>query len=279
LALLVVAVATLPVTWLVLHDPGKAAGTPRPPSLDVLPYTLFAYAAGYSLGPTVESLHALPSLLAVARAHPSVVVVTIVFGLAAAAGCRRLWRSTLAAPVVLPLLAVPPLGVLVLSYATPIVYNVRYALPALIAFLVVVAAGCTAPRRPAMRLLASSAVLAFTLVAVANFYAEPRYDKADARAAMAAIRAGGEPAHVIVTGDVARVVDYYTRGTGITWQRGCTAIAAAGSAGTALWVAAGRDWQHAGAACLDRLGATYRVVASRRFVGFELWRLAATEGG
>jgi hypothetical protein len=183
------------------------------------------------------------------------------------------WRRSAAAAVVLPLLVVPPLGVLALSYATHVVYNVRYALPALTAFLLVVAAGCSAPRRAVLRALPVAAVLAVTLTADARFYGDPRYDKADARGAMAFVRADGEPAHVVIVGQLVRVVDYYTRGSTVTWQAGCD-VPPAAPARTIVWVASGRDWAHATPTCLDRLAATHRVTEYRRFVGVELWRMA-----
>jgi mannosyltransferase len=272
IALAFVGLATLPITWVVLGEHARGAGTPRPPSLSVLPYTLFAFAAGFSLGPTVESLHALPSVGAVVRAHPSVVVVGLVFGLAAVAGLRRVARWPEAAPVLVPLLFLPPLGVFVLSLVTPVVYNVRYALPALTAFLVVVAAGGIAPRRPAIRALAVAAMLAVTLVADAGFYGEPRYDKAQARHALAFVAAHGGSAHVLYVGQLWRVVDYYTRGTATTWQSGCAVDSTAAATGT-LWVAASRDWEHASPTCLDGLEATHRIAEYRPFVGIELWRL------
>lgn len=270
--LAIVGLATLPIAWVVLGEHARGAGTPRPPSLSVLPYTLFAFAAGFSLGPTVESLHALPSARAVVRTHPIVVVVGLVFGLAAAAGLRRVSRWPAAAPVLVPLLFVPPLGVFLLSLLTPVVYNVRYALPALIAFVMVVAAGGLAPRRPAIRALAVAAILAVTLLADAGFYGEPRYDKAQARHAMAFVAAHGRSAHVLYVGQLWRVVDYYTRGTTTTWQSGCEVAGTSAATGT-LWVAAGRDWERAAPACLDRLGATHRIAEYRPFVGIELWRL------
>src|SRR5262249_27964448 len=59
LALAAVAVATLPVIRVVLAETSRAAGTVRPATATALPYTFFAYAVGFSLGPTVAALHAL----------------------------------------------------------------------------------------------------------------------------------------------------------------------------------------------------------------------------
>lgn len=270
--LAVVAVATLPIARLVSTEHARPAGTPRPPSLAVLPYTLFAFAAGYSLGPTVESLHALPSPRTVVRSYPSVVLASGIFGLAAAVGALVLRRHALAAAVLLPLLVVPPLGVLALSYATHIVYNVRYAFPALTAFLPLVAAGCCAPTRPRVRAAAVAAVLAVTLAADARFYADPRYDKADARGAMTFVRGANDLAHVLVAGQIGRAVDYYTRGSRVTWQAGCESLHQAPPNGT-LWIAAGRDWDDDAQLCRDRLAATHRVAEYRRFTGIDVWRL------
>jgi mannosyltransferase len=273
-ALAAAALAALPVVWLVLGERGRDAGTPRPPSFFALPYTLFTFAAGFSLGPTVESLHVARSPLAIAAAHPSVPIVGALFALVTAAGLARVRRWPLAASVLVPWLLLPPLGVLALSFGTRVVYNVRYVLASLGAFLVIVAAGCLAPRRDGVRRLAVAAVLACTLVALGGFYWSPRYDKAQAREAMAHIRVAGVPARIVVVGQIWRVIDYYTRGTPVTLTGDCDPTALATPEGTTAWVVAGRDWDAAAPACLARLDASHRIAEHRAFVGLELWRLA-----
>ena len=273
-ALAVVAVATLPVSRVVLAETDRPAGTVRPTALSVLPYTFFAYAAGFSLGPTVAALHALPSPRAVMALYPSVPLVFAVFIPVAIAGVWRLGVRSRPAAVLLPWLAVPPLSVFVLSQVSHVVYNVRYALASLPAFLVVIAAGCLAFSTRALRRLAVAGVAACMLASVAGFYWNPAYDREHVRDALAYVRTtepGGS--HVLVVGQVLRALDYYARGSAVTLAAGCEP--AVDPLPDHLWLVAGRDWSGLAPGCLARLAPRYRVVDHRGFVGIDLWRLDA----
>jgi mannosyltransferase len=278
--MLAVAAATVPVARVVLAEADRPAGTARPPTLSALPYTLFAYAVGFSLGPTVSVLHAQPHPLAVVTEHPSVAVVLVVFGSVALAGVLRLGRSSRAASVVLPWLVVPPVGVLALSLLTNITYNVRYALASLPAFLMVVAAGCLALPTRAARAVAIAVVGGCMLVSLAGYYWDEAYDREHVREALAYVRARDpDGARVVVVGQVLRALDHYARGSGVRVVGSCEETARdGGPAGQGLWVASGRDWEGRAPACLQSLAGQYRPVEHRQFVGIEVWRLVAAGG-
>jgi hypothetical protein len=271
-ALLVVAAATLPVSRVVLAETDRSAGTERRTSLGVLPYTFFAYAVGFSLGPTVDALHALPSPLEIVTQFPSVTLVFAAFVPVALAGARRLGVGSRAAAVVWPWLVGPPLGVFALSQVSNIVYNVRYALASLPAFFVLIAAGCLGFPSRLRRVGATAAVASCVLASLARFYWDDTYDRAHVRDALAYIRAAdpGAP-RVIVAGEVVRAVDYYARAWGITLLAGCEPQddTASGS----LWLLAGRDWNDSASRCLATLAARYRPADHHRFVGIEVLRL------
>ena len=280
LVMLAVAAATVPVARVVLAEADRPAGTARPPTLSALPYTLFAYAVGFSLGPTVSALHDQPRPLAVVSEHPSVALVLVVFASVTLVGVFRLGRSSRAALVVLPWLVVPPIGVLALSLATNITYNVRYALASLPAFLMVVATGCLAFPTRAARAVAVAAVGGCMLVSLAGYYWDEAYDREHVREALAYVRAS-EPgeARVVVVGQVLRALDHYARSSGVRVVGSCEVATREGvPAGHGLWVAAGRDWEGRAPACLQSLAGQYRPVEHRQFVGIELWRLAASGG-
>jgi hypothetical protein len=236
---------------------------------------------GFSLGPTVTALHALPSPWSVVAENPSVPLVLATFAPVTIAGLRRLGLRSPAARVVLPWLVVPPVGVFVLSLLSNVSYNVRYSLAALPAFLMVVAAGCLSFRSRPLRQLTTAAVLACALASLAGFYWNETYDKEHVRDALAHVRASDRGAtYLVVLGEVWRAFEYYARGSSVTLLPSCerpsmtdARSGAAAAEPPTLWVAAGRDWDGRAAACLQALSARYRQIERRRFVGIELWRL------
>lgn len=280
LALLIAAAATLPVTGVIVAEIDRPAGTLRPVVVSALPYTFFAYAAGFSFGPTVSALHSLPSPFWVLRHYPSVALVFAVFVPVTLAGLRGLGARSRAASFILPWLVVPPIGVLLLSAVSNISYNARYAFTSLVPFLLLVATGCLSFRAKRLRWAAVTAVLACTLAALGSFYWNETYDKEQVRAALAYVRATdpGRP-RMVVVGQVSRAFDYYARGSRTTLMPSCADAGAADAHGGeaaqpgTLWVAAGRDWDGGAATCLRLLSERYRQVDQRRFVGIELWRL------
>jgi hypothetical protein len=225
-ASVVILVAALPVVRVVVAESDRSGGSMRPVRAAALPYTLFAYAAGFSLGPTVEALHALPSPWQVVVGHPSLVLVFAVFLPLTLAGAFRLGVRSRAASVFLPWLLVPPLGVFTLSMVSNISYNVRYSFASLPAFLFVVAAGCLSGAAQAPRRAAVGAVLACSLVSLGRFYWDETYDKEQVRAAVAYVQATdpGET-RVVVVGELRRAVDHYARGSRIRSTAACEAPA------------------------------------------------------
>jgi 4-amino-4-deoxy-L-arabinose transferase-like glycosyltransferase len=161
-----------------------------------VPYTAYAFAAGYSLGPTLEELRADASSAARPRYLPYIVAVALGFGVPCAAGLWRAARSGGAGLLLLP--AAVTLGFTVwLAAANVKPYNVRYLSVVLPAFLLLVAYGLVVlPRVWSARL--GGLALVVCLLSSANYLFVPRYGRDDVRGATAFVARAAGPNDPVV---------------------------------------------------------------------------------
>jgi uncharacterized membrane protein len=270
-----------PLIAMILTHVHATTGSPRPTTLAALPYTVFAYGAGFSLGPTVGELHGLTSPLQIVLRHPSVVAVFAIFVPLLVAGVFRVARDRDAAALLLPWLVGPPLLVFVLALASDITYEVRYPIAALPAFALVVAAGVAALPRPGWRWVGGVALVACAAAGLANHYWNPRYAKEDVRAAVGEALRRDPRAPIVVVGQARAAVWFYANGAPIEPLAGCEpeplppdpARDARLASAPVLWVVVSRDWSGLAGPCGARLLATHDRVERRQYPGVELWRL------
>ena len=279
---LVVTAAAAPVLWVNLSQTGISTGTPRPTNPAALGYTAFTYAAGLSLGPTLAYLHSLPAVSRVLLDHPVVVIVFAIFAPLLIFGLVRIWRLPAAAAVMVPWLAGPPLLIFLIARLTHVIYEVRYTIIALPAFLLLLALGVDALKPAAVRRGAIAAVLACFALSLANHYWNPSYGKEDVRGALAHVTAtefGQTAAPVVTVGQIETVAPYYGRGLDLVSPRNCgDGTESPGHLATlrdfpALWLLVGRDWDQQGEHCLAALLRSHVVLERRRFAGVDLWHL------
>jgi len=283
LAQAAIGLAALPVVWwMIATHFGLGTGADRSTPATALPYTAFAYAVGFTLGPPLMYLHAAPPLHRVLADYPAVAITFACFLPPAALGVRALRRDRRAAAVMVPWLFLTPAAVLVLSLLPEALYNVRYTLVSVPAFLLVLALGlCSIPER-LVALAFLGAVLACSLVSLHNYYTNPAYAKEDVRAATRQMAAGpyaGAP--VLVVGEVDAAVRHYapTRRIIPTTCEADAPLSAALQA-PAVWLLRGRDWQNRARGCAIRLQHRFRTRAYRHFAGVDLWLYApATADG
>ncbi|MBI3784913.1 MAG: glycosyltransferase family 39 protein [Deltaproteobacteria bacterium] len=267
---IVAAIAAAPVLWLILNTLGLTTGTPRPQVLAQIPYTFFTYAAGYSIGPTVAMLHALPSAALLLRDHPAILFFVSVFAPLTLLGCKRVLRWPAEAMILVPWLFGPLLLTALLALVSHVTFQARYSSAALPAFLMVTALGIEALPNVWLRFVALGAVLlAFTLSLV-NHYNNPAYFKEDARAAAAFLKGSAADAPVYVVGQVGPALKFYAAALQVTDVEDCQVDLKPSDDGR-LWVVVGRDWQGQGSRCLARLAAANAVRAHSRFIGIEAW--------
>jgi len=282
-----VAGCALPILWLTLHRLDKTSGTPRWVGFGDLPYTFFTYAAGFSAGPTLAELHALPSVRNVIATYPIVVVFFVVYVSAIILGLRKVIASRLAAGLLLPWLFGLPLLVFLIASVTNLTYQVRYTLPSLSAFVLVISCGVLSMQSKTAKVALISAILLCSLFSVTNFYWNTRYDKEHVRAALArimAVDAGKSP--ILSIGQIGGAAKYYGNGLDIFSppDERCDVTATEDlinakslNGSERIWVIAGRDWNHRITACLVELTRSYSILDHERFTGTDLWLLKRRE--
>jgi 4-amino-4-deoxy-L-arabinose transferase-like glycosyltransferase len=178
-----------------------------------IPYAYFAFATGFSYGPSLRELHGLyqggvRTLLGTHLAE--ITWVAVVFGGVALIGAWRLWRAGPLARAWLLLAVLPVLLTLGVSLLNLKVFNARYAAAAFPAFLLLIGEGITAPRRRAVRWLVLGAVLLPAAKSVAAYYTDPRYAREDARGVDAYLRREAVSGDLLFTvGATAPLQGYY----------------------------------------------------------------------
>jgi uncharacterized membrane protein len=279
--------AALPILWLTLHRLDSASGTPRHIGLGDLPYTFFAYAAGFSAGPAVAELHALPSMLNVLAGYPMTLVFFVIYFPAIILGVRKALRDRLATALVLPwLFGLPGLVYLVAS-ATKLTYEVRYSFPSVPAFVLILSCGVLSLQSKIGKVGLMSAILLCSLLSISNFYWNTRYDKEHVRAALARIKASdADNSPIFSIGQIAGTARYYGNDLDILstpddrcdlTERKDAAKHKPLSSSEKIWVIVGRDWNHRITACLEELERLYSVIDHQHFTGVDLWLLKRRE--
>jgi hypothetical protein len=180
------------------------------PDLAHIGYTLWVFGTGYSLGPSLLELRG-----GMAAVEPYRWLVLPVLGLLlalAALGSWFLWRTRrdgfwfLAGWVIVPI-AAAMIGAIVTVHP----YNVRYAILAGPGFLVLCAVGIMALGSPWRRTVAAVAVVVVQTVALANYYAVPKYQREDNRSATRYLNANAVSGELVLAsaGYTALPLRYY----------------------------------------------------------------------
>lgn len=167
-----------------------------------VPYAYFAFATGFSYGPSLRELHGLyrGGFEALLHKHLAAIAwAAVVFGGLGLVGALRLWRAGPHARAWTLLAVLPVVLTLLVSLLNLKMFNARYAAAAFPAFLLVVGEGITAPRRRTLRWLLLGAVLLPTAKSVAAYYGDPRYAREDARGVDAFLRRETRPGDLLFT--------------------------------------------------------------------------------
>ena len=161
-----------------------------------LPYTAFAFAAGYSLGPTLEELRADPSAAAQRRHWAILAAVVLGFGIPLVAGVFGPGARARMAPLLSVALVVVGFTVwLAVTNVKP--FNVRYMSVLLPVYVVLVARGLWRLPRT-WRMLSAALALIVSLVSCANYLFVPRYGRDDARGAVRYVLRHAQPDDLVI---------------------------------------------------------------------------------
>jgi hypothetical protein len=190
-----------------------ATGTPRELSLAVIPYTLFAFSSGFSMGPSITELHISRDLATLLKYLPTLAPLTLLFGILFLFGVSQLLRQRGTAGMPLLWLGIPVLGVLLIASTTDVAYNVRYACAAFPAYIFIIAAGITKFCQRGLQLAVLLAVLFSNGVSLAQYYFDPHYAKADARAAARYLELAEDPQDVILLVGNSGALRHYYKGS------------------------------------------------------------------
>ena len=219
LAHVVLGVLLVPYAWEITHQvrperlvgvetnfgektPLRGATTLHPLALA---YTAFAFASGYSLGPTLEDLRAHPGGIAAPQYWPVLLLVVVGFGVPLVCGVWRERRGR-------DLLLVPALvtaGWTLWVAATNVKpFNVRYLSVGFPAFVLLAAAGSQWMDRR-WRTVVWAAALAASLWSSANYLLVPRYGRDDARGAVQYVAQHAAPQDAIVQISLTATMRHY----------------------------------------------------------------------
>ena len=151
----------------------------------MLPYTFFAFSAGFSQGPSVQDLHQSRSLAMALPYMPILVSIGILFSILFITGLISIWHQPDVGKLISLWMFIPLCCVFVMAFVvTNLGFNVRYAAMVLPAYLLVLASGIAWFRHLAVQLIFLTAVLCSNGLSLANYYTDPYYARADARSAV-----------------------------------------------------------------------------------------------
>jgi len=180
-------------------------------SVWALPYSLFTYSVGYTLGPSTRDLQA-DRMGALAQSAGWILAAVAVFGIPLVAGIVRLARTNRNLLVLLLLwLLVPMVGVSVVAGLGMKVFTARYALVGVPAYALLLGQGLAVVSRTRFW----GFVGIFTVVvglSLYNYFLVPSYGKEDARQAAKTIRADFRQGDVVVGVYSAEGLKHYLTG-------------------------------------------------------------------
>jgi hypothetical protein len=231
------------------------AGFYRPIDLFSLPYALYAFSVGYSLGPSVAELHDRGRTGVTLLAHwPAILLVAALFGvgfLVGLARARRYCGRFSALPILL--LVLPVLFPVLVTLMSRVTFNARYAIVSFPAYLMFLGIGLSSLRFHVMSRLLEGGIAALMVTSLVANYCDPVYAKADSRAAFHLIEARKRPGDCVLVIGVTEAFRHYEEGAlQSRWLdfRQRDRLRAAEEAlrewsmeCSGLWLVAGRTWE------------------------------------
>jgi uncharacterized membrane protein len=278
-----VSMAGGPTSMQVALDPlPLQTGTLRELSPAVIPYSLFAFSSGFSMGPSVRELHTSRELGALLVQLPTLAPLILLFGALFVMGIVVLRRKADVAVLLLLWLVIPVAGVLILAMNTDVAYNVRYACAAFPAYILILAGAIAVMRRRVLQATVMAAVLCVNGFALANHYFNPRYAKEDTRAAARYLESVGYVGDIIlVVGSTAALKHYYKGELPmVTWDSSTARDPAAivgylkalSNEYKRLWIVTNRPWETDPKGQVKAtLSRWHQITRSKEFAGVEIY--------
>jgi hypothetical protein len=179
----------------------------------MVPYTVFAFTAGFSLGPSLRDLYSDRSLAPLLPHINAILALFAIYGFLCVSSLRLFRTQRESGAFLIFWLTVPILGVFGIAKILNIFFDIRYVAMALPAYLFIAAAGIINLHKPWIRWLALVVVLGVHLVSLTNYYFEPRYAREDTRAAAEFLRSATRRDDIVlVLGTLSSLPHYYQGG-------------------------------------------------------------------
>ncbi len=232
-------------------------------------YVLYALFFGYSLGPSTEDLHRLHGLTSVLLTYGAVTSLAI-FSLVPlfVLGARKIW-ATPAARVAVALGAGMPLAAAFgVSLVSSLAFNVRFIIPILPFFLIVVAAGVCALVERGARAAVAVAPFALTVgISLFNGYTNPRYWREDYE--QTALYLHAQPRVRVLAGAFPSALKYFLPDMDVTTLSKDDLEAV--KSGEERWLVWNRTWVFdEGNRLQEQVDAEFRVLSEQHYPGFEI---------
>ncbi len=179
-----------------------------------LPYTFFVFLAGYTLGPTLVELHDAPRWVTVLPHLGTLVPLALGAIVLAIAGLSAMRREPALRGLILLSIAVPLLGVTLLSLRNAKVFHPRYVALALPFLLTLLGAGFAHLRatRRSLGYAAAFLVMAPSLVSLGNYYGNGRYAREDSRGAARILLAMATDSDIVLGQGAPQLLEWYEHG-------------------------------------------------------------------
>jgi hypothetical protein len=183
---------------------GETTVTPN-----AIPYILYTFSAGFTLGPSTGELHRNTTIASVFRHYwPAILYVGVLFGWLSLAGAVQLIRRGLPWKQVGLYLFVPMALVFLLCWQNAKAINVRYVLISLPVYLGIIAVGLQSLRPAIARVLTVLVVLTL-IFSLGNYYFNGRYAREDIRGAARYLEVQANEGECILAPTIREVFQYY----------------------------------------------------------------------
>jgi len=191
-----------------------AAGAPKPMFALWVPYTLFSFSFGPTLGPSIAEIREtgiapLLSYQGVLVGVAALCVAYLIYRGLIEILKKETWQAGIWCAI---WIIVPVLLAILLTQITNVSYNPRYVIASLPPLLIVLAAGVASILRSGGAALgAVMAFVALTAISLFNLYWNPNYAREDLRPVARMLSTDFEPNNVLVVGNIRMltVLQYY----------------------------------------------------------------------
>jgi len=278
IAQIIVVLSYLPWILILASLPTKQIGSGRTPSILHFFYNYYAFTSGYSLGPTINDLRT-PQLSVIVPYLPLIVPLAVITLVLIGAGAIHLLRTNHQKAMLILLWATLPvlIAVIIPIFRQSMIFNVRYVLVALPAYVWILASGITklGQRSGAIALIV---VITYNGISLYNHYFNPLYTKEDVRSAATYVaQESSSDDHILVI-TVGSLFNWYFHSSNLVMNNNESgAVSALVTRATAdtdtLWLIESRTWQtDSRGEIRSYLDNNYRLIEEESFPGVKVYR-------